>query len=543
MLKNIFLRYKIEVTIKANRLIYYFKKIPIIGNLLKNSEYNSQNLKLFFTIISIIFDILSKIFRNAIYIGFLVIFIASKYNIENVENIAFNIWLFLSCISSTIQLNNIYTTDQNDITLLKYFKYNPKKLIISNISFKLVFNFIIYCINISIFKVILKAIGYNISTSILSNFFTILIEYICFKLIGDAICLIYFNKNKKLITNSILINLFTLLVPIVGAYLLPCFKIVLNIYPLLSSFYIFSILIILGILSLEYIKRFKQYEQLKVSILENNESIYTISDETSKKQLFGDSLNWNKSIKKDKIQEDAQTKYEGSDYLNHLFFERHKNFFKKKVKSRSIMILAIMLILIVFLKLIQNKENYEKMYNSIELIMPILMFIMYLISIGKNITQALFSNCDISLLNYNFYRKKDVIIKGFNYRFKKILEYNSILAVLIYLSYVALIILGHKFTLEFFLTSFISMTIIYILTSFNDLFIYYILQPYTSDYGQKSPMFSIVNTIIYILIYSFQNMRLISLKFMIVISIIGIAYILIGYILLNKYSEKTFKLK
>ena len=89
-------------------------------------------------------------------------------------------------------------------------------------------------------------------------------------------------------------------------------------------------------------------------------------------------------------------------------------------------------------------------------------------------------------------------------------------------------------TIKLAVISFVIMFLIYILFSFNDLFIYYILQPYTSDYGQKSPMFSVVNMVIYILAYTCLNIKLDPKDFMITLIIATIIYTSVGYILLNQ---------
>ena len=45
--------------------------------------------------------------------------------------------------------------------------------------------------------------------------------------------------------------------------------------------------------------------------------------------------------------------------------------------------------------------------------LPISLFIMYFINRGASFTQALFMNCDHSLLTYTFYRKPNAILELF----------------------------------------------------------------------------------------------------------------------------------
>ena len=76
------------------------------------------------------------------------------------------------------------------------------------------------------------------------------------------------------------------------------------------------------------------------------------------------------------------------------------------------------------------------------LLLPYMLFLMYFINTGKNITNAMFMNCDHSMLFYRFYREPKIVLSLFRERLKTVIIINLlptiilalILAILLFLS-------------------------------------------------------------------------------------------------------------
>ena len=58
MLGDILLLFRIRMTRKVNGFFYYFKKLPLIGRLLKESCYAAVNLKGVLSVFSFLVDVL-----------------------------------------------------------------------------------------------------------------------------------------------------------------------------------------------------------------------------------------------------------------------------------------------------------------------------------------------------------------------------------------------------------------------------------------------------------------------------------------------------
>lgn len=77
-------------------------------------------------------------------------------------------------------------------------------------------------------------------------------------------------------------------------------------------------------------------------------------------------------------------------------------------------------------------DNMKKSFRFVtESMLPYFVFIMYLINRGTTITQAMFFNCDHSMLTYNFYRKPKTLLEVFKTRLLTMIKINMIPALVI----------------------------------------------------------------------------------------------------------------
>ena len=63
--------------------------------------------------------------------------------------------------------------------------------------------------------------------------------------------------------------------------------------------------------------------------------------------------------------------------------------------------------------------------------LPYFSFIMYMINRGTNFTNALFMNCDHSLLTYSFYKQPKFVLRLFQIRLWEIMKVNALPALVI----------------------------------------------------------------------------------------------------------------
>jgi hypothetical protein len=182
-----------------------------------------------------------------------------------------------------------------------------------------------------------------------------------------------------------------------------------------------------------------------------------------------------------------------------------------------------------------------------ELIMtslPYFLFVMYFINRGKVITQAMFMNCDHSMLTYRFYRQPKAILSLFTARLKYIILINLIPAVFIAIGLPLLLFItgGTPNPLNYILllTSILTMSVLF---SVHNIVLYYLLQPYNVNIEMKNAAYAIVNSITYLICYFAIYQQIPTLIFGSLITAFCILYVIAALFLAYKLAPRTFKLR
>jgi hypothetical protein len=239
--------------------------------------------------------------------------------------------------------------------------------------------------------------------------------------------------------------------------------------------------------------------------------------------------------------ENVSERLSGSNYLNALLFSRYRSILNKALIYR-LSIIGLALLVIVGLSWIAPSDFLST--REVAKTLPLLFFIMYVLSFGKKVVQLAFVNCDVSMLYYPFYREARTIIRGFNYRFKQTFYYNGLLAIGIFSCYLLLHVLN-GFFLEgrFFIVLVFLLIALAFLFSFHELFVYYILQPFTGELEVVSPLYKVVSGGFYLIAYFNLQIQLASYLYVVVLSALSLLYVGIGFLLIYKQAPRTFKIK
>lgn len=288
--------------------------------------------------------------------------------------------------------------------------------------------------------------------------------------------------------------------------------------------------------------KIKRYDdQLYESITTNskNEYVRTGTDMTEELQLETTS-----------VSETAKLSFGTPAVIDALLFKRYRRILRKKILFKLAWIGAITLAFVIYftlsrLGIIHFGNGLTAGLNFYGLL-PVFFFWLYLLSIGKDVMSLSYTNLDSVMLTYPFYRQPQVVIKSFFYRFYQSFKYNMVMTLAVFAAVVvAMVIAGLNialFQIFLFLVTLIALTALF---SFHYLFVYYILQPFTIDKELKSPLFSLVNWLLYFIAYMQLNIPDNWLSYQYPVLIIGVTvmYVGIGALLIYRFAPQTFKLK
>lgn len=528
MFKAFFKTSEIQLYEKMNMWIYYISKIPIIGDMAEES-YGKIKLKkwisYFVRIISFVFGIISKF----LYIFFIIIlpaiFIEEKTGIS-AALIEFQIFFFLSFIAGTIVDNNVGMYLQKDFYMINLMRfdaseYYKSKIIYAYIEYLIYFIMPITLLDVSFKEAVLITILLVSVRAIGQYMHLIIMEKVNFNLL---------NKSPKAIIGVFGIWIIAFGTPFIG--------IVFNFREILLSKEFIFIISLLGVISLIQIFRYKKYNILAKVILSKSD-IEKMNDGAKDAAFMDVKINEKKINTKDLINDKYRDK-EGIDYLNFKFMERHKRIIFNPIKRRVIFFIGVFAIaLIGTIFFIENKEYVQKLILRSS---GILVFILYVSSMGEKITKAFFFNCDNSLLRHRFYTEPKVILDNFKSRLKICILLELIQASVVGIG-LGLIFMAAGGNILEYIPIFISIITLGSFFAVHYLFLYYIAQPYTAQLKVKSPIYTIGTMIISMGAYVCLQIRETTIVFTIVIIALTVIYILIAITLVYKYSYKTFKLK
>lgn len=528
--------YKVSFAEGANHFVHFLRRIPLIGKHISEGIYRETKAKLILGIVKEVFSILFAIITKALYLASMVYLPASLIAKDeaSVGPIFIHILFFLNFIIGPVIRDVLMDkTDKKGFLMIVLMREEPRNYYLSQIIFRNFKDFICFLLPIILIGLMggvspLKAI-------------TLLVELIAFRFIVEGIILLLWEKTKKVkgdcATGSIII------IGLLLAYAMPAVLGPINFQTVLFNGLFIIGVVALAIAAFAYMFKYNQYKKLS-RIFINKENVFEV-EATIKNLEFADVQINDKKMDTEDLKTNLFDKKTGYDYLNALFFHRHRRIMVKPMKNRLYIISAIFLITAVVLIFapISNADK-EEILAILPNSTPTFVFWMYVISTGERSCKAMFYNCDASLLRYAFYREPKVILSNFTLRIKKVLVLNLIPAVAICLALTGMfIICGGAHKLMSMVPLFLCIICLAAFFSIHHLFMYYVIQPYTAELTIKSPAFKIVSGIIYVLCWACLNIETSSYYFTLGVSAVTIIYMIVALIVTYKVAPKAFRLK
>ncbi|NBI07773.1 hypothetical protein [Senegalia massiliensis] len=528
----------IQFSISINAFLYFLKKIPLIKNLLKNINYSFMKFKSILSVLSIIWSFVSTPIKTAVSFllpiflpAFLIFDGDINININAIFSLILSFYFILAFVFS-----NTLSTDKEKFILIKQMRMPPKEYFISKIFFEETIKFLG---KIIFFYIFFKFLNFNFLFGIKLS---LMISSI--NIISEALYLFLFNKRQFNVNSKPIIQVIIYAIIVIVSYLIS-FLFMPKLYFSFVYFFFtnnipFLITLTLGILSSIYIYKYENFWDV-INSQNTIEDFKELNEVYKEANFVGIKLD-EKDYSTDDLKSSKFNNKEGYDYLNSIFFERHKKtIYRPMLIKSAIIILGFIAILVlnIFIDDIPEKELIDMIINKYTLFV----FIIYLLSNSENIIKSLFYNCDISLLKYSFYKQGDALLKMFFLRLKKIIYSNIIPILILCLGLLIITFIYDSSRIIDIIPILIFIIVLNLFFSIHYIFMYYIFQPYTTDLKVKNPFFKIINFAVYFISYMSLQIDAPAKIFLPITIAISIIYILIAITLVYKKSPETFKTK
>lgn len=525
MLKTLRLSFALKNAYRVNSILYAIRQIPLIKKLLPIAIYRMRGFKIFANILSVIWEIITVFLGKILYFLTMIVGAAKILDIppESEAQIILHLLLVLSIIGAVANTYMFNPTKD---------KYYAIILLGMNARGYTLINY---------FYSILKVIaGFTLCSFVsgipagLSAWQCLLIPFFVagIKMTFAARQLLDYEKYGTVNNENKLSKLWwvVLLLLIGSAYGLPAIGFLI---PEFVSAICMCAGILLGLMSLRKILTFGHYRPMYKELL---------LDATVVNPVTSQSVQANQSRKKISTDASIKSNRKGFEYLNELFIKRHQKLLWKSTKRIAAVILAFVTILLIVLRFIPEIKSI--LNELLMTYLPYMVFVMYAINRGTGFTQALFINCDHSLLTYSFYKQPKNILKLFWIRLREIIKVNLLPSSVIGAGLALLLFAtgGTDNPLNY-VVLFVSMVSLSIFFSVHYLTLYYLLQPYNAGTEMKSGTYQLMTGGTYFVCYIMLQVKMPTLIFGIMTIAFCLVYCIVASILVYKLAPKTFRIR
>ncbi|AOZ94447.1 hypothetical protein [Paenibacillus crassostreae] len=519
----------------TNLFIYYIQKLPVMGKYVTDSIYANADLKKVISIIVFLINLLSGFVNRLVYVGLLiylpVVGLGSDLSAEDQFKYFVHIYFLLSFVVAGVSSATILEPKREKYVAVKLMRLSPTKYMKATLVYRYV-TFMVYLLPAMI--IFASLLGASITESILLvasvTLWRILTEYLHLKLFDTT--------GMVLIKNTVIVW------TVIGiGYAVAYMPLLFDLVPVTLSFLLsLPICIVLlggGIFAVVRLSRNSNYRGAVDAATKRDDLLLDFgrmmaeAEKTSVKSKESD------YALKGKHQEKIGNKV-GYDYLNVLFFSRHRSLINEPVYKRMAITGAFGLVGVVVVMMLSQRSEFTA--PDLGVTFPYLVFVMYLLSVGEKMSKAMFYNCDNSLLRYSFYRAS--ASEHFRIRLIKIMSLNLRIATVLAAALTAItIVAGGEWLTKELILMWVCILSLSVFFSIHHLFMYYIFQPYTSEMNVKNPLYFVVNMCVSIASGISIVLRAPAGIFTAIIVTLTLLYLFTSLNLVRKYGSHTFRVK
>lgn len=526
---------------QVNVLLYYVRKLPLVGEKIPYRLYGETDIKKAIGAIPVVFSVIGAFVGTFLYFLLMIKlpanWIQGFWEKEGifVDQKAVKVYLFLifSFLPGSFLVSNLTEGAKKDYVLLHVMRIPAAQHYRSKMVLKGVKDTICFLVPLLWF-----GFGAESALFVVSLFFT--------RYIGHAGILQHYRhsekKGKKVFWKSLgkTFLMFGIILALGYGVAAAVPRLFFDRY-VMAEVVVFLSFTLVGMFCFSKVWKYGGYTIFAKKMVSLKD--FLEQDDAVKEARAADVQIQDKDISKEELRSRKYEEKEGYDYLNAIFFERHKRIVSRAVKSRIIIILAVGLIGAVAL-LFVGEQMKQKTFEAMTQMMPVMVFVMYLESTGGRICKAMFFNCDISLLKYGYYREADAILKNFKIRLRKLLMLDAVPAAIICgMILLWTLLCGEILAVWKVIPLMAGSLLLSAFFCLFHLFMYYITQPYTEEKTVKSPIFSVVNALVYFGCYLCLQIQTGSWLFTLGVLAVTIIFIPLSYFCVFRFAPKTFKIR
>lgn len=475
-----------RATIMTNTFLYYLKRLWLIGKLVPDRVYGNPDFKI---VLAVLFTIVGQVVSltcKVLYV--LVMVVLPTWMMKRVHVDAFDymvqILFFLSCLMGPLQDSVVFQVTKEKFTCIRYMKMDAQKAVKAVLCYRYI-PFALY------FLIAVVGGAWFLGGSVW-NGICLWLVIVMFRAAGEAFQVWYFDRTGIIFSRRYGWVWIVIGLSLVCAY--SCWAV----DPFVRAAWLFHPICLvlicgMGIVSIWYLMA---------------------------------------GIKK----------LHGYAYFNALFFLRHERQIKRPMYYR-LAVVGICFLGGVTLRIFSPEAAYLAGINLPEFL-PLLVFIMYMMTVADKACKVMFYNCDKSMLRFGFYRNPKTLLSMFRIRLIQVAKYNVMIGAAICAAVVAFRMVCGIWEFDGNMALFcLAVLVLSVFFTVHHLFLYYVFQPYSEEMNVKNPFFWAFNMVIYAVCFFCYEIQTGGVFFTMGVLAVTTAYIIVALMLVYRFAPKMFRVK
>lgn len=529
--------FTVRISSNVNRLIFYIRKLPLVGRLVPESLYAKVTAKRVLSIVAWILMILWELLSRLLYLGLMVYYPALLIQSEsfagysNPPLILFShIFLIISFIAAGVSSCVILEPKREKFVAVKLMRIQPDAYMRATLGYKYLTSFIFYIPALLLFVLLLDGtVIQALSLAVTATLSRVIWEYVHLKV---------FEANGTVLIKHNLIVWVTIGIAYALAYAPLLFTQVPLFGGVLLSWITPAIVIPLGVFASISLAKYQDYRKIVDAATKRDDPLLDIGrliKDTERKSVQTKGVDTDLSLQ----QEGQGGNKQGYALLNALFFARHRSLLLEPLRKRLAIIagLGAAACIVFFVK----KDTIGLNVTGPGFFVPYLAFVLYLLSVGEKACRAFFYNCDLSMMRYSFYRA--AAPEHFRIRLLKLAGHNVLISSLFAAVLTLLAVIVAPWSTVDTIMLWISALAVALFFSVHHLALYYLFQPYSTELNTKNPLYHVLNMGVSMVSGASLFFRIPLGNFTVILVGLSLIYLGCTLILVKRIGHQTFRVK
>lgn len=527
MFKTFLNMYKVSINIDANTLLTILAKVPFLKNKMPKTVA---------AVLATIFRVLCEFAFKTSFVAlfmFLPHILFSKYMESGlagfgIENCFVYFAIILCGLCGSVVRSEIFRNNDYSYLMLKIYRVNPLNFFRFKILYKTVLELLAFWFAFSVF-------GMNVAKAF---YLALVIEFARF--VGEAFNIYIFRITGKCLLDLRGMAVFLMLGALIVAYFVPYIRgFVPAAYNLVFSTTWLPVILVAGSLFMYYIWNYKSYSKIAMRI-------YTLADLMDMNSEEGFSLKEKYKSVMGRVDLEEYPDEDCQEYMySEKFFLQNKKIVANGIITRVFSIFAVIIAVIIVVAM----GNTGVVNKVISYSLPVLIFIMYIMSRGKSLCRELYYSGDKSLMEKGYYSTKENVFKNYIAVLKDIILIDLIPAIFLVFAYaLAAFLVGQEVKIDTIVSVCLGILFLSIFFSNYNVFMYYVCMPFSPDENKigKSVgaiIYYVCNLLVYVGCYFCIFIDARALHFVLGIALVCALFLSITATIVWNFGVKTFKVK